>query len=51
MDTLHRQSGTTREVKKFGVQHPQNRRPQPLPEYGLRIDRDGTQRGTMKKMA
>ena len=41
MDTLRRQSGTTRELKKFAFDIRKIADAQPLPEYGLRIDRDG----------
>lgn len=41
MDTLHKQSGTTRERKLFAFDLRKIAERQPLPEYGLRIDRDG----------
>jgi plasmid replication initiation protein len=41
METLHRQSGTTRELKKFAYDIRQIAETQSLPEYSLRIDRDG----------
>jgi len=41
MDTLHKQSGTTRPLKKFAFDIRKLADTQPLPEYGVRIDRDG----------
>lgn len=41
MDTLHRQSGTTRPLKKFAFDLRRMAETQLLPEYGLRIERDG----------
>lgn len=41
MDTLHRQSGTTREPKKFAFDIRKIADAQPLPEYSLSIARDG----------
>ena len=41
MATLHRQSGTTRELKKFAFDLRRIAETQPLPEYGLQIRRDG----------
>lgn len=41
MDTLHKQSGTTRPLKKFAFDIRKLAETQPLPEYGMRIDRDG----------
>ena len=41
MDTLHKQSGTSRELKKFAFDIRKMAETQPLPEYGLRIERDG----------
>ncbi len=40
-DTLHRQSGTTRPLRNFAGDIRKLAEKQPLPEYGLRIDRDG----------
>ena len=41
MDTLHKQSGTTRPLRNFAGDIRKMAESQPLPEYGLRIDRDG----------
>ena len=41
MDTLHRQSGITRPLKKFAFDLRRMAEAQLLPEYGLRIERDG----------
>jgi len=41
MDTLHKQSGTTRPLRNFAGDIRKMAEKQPLPEYGLRIDRDG----------
>jgi plasmid replication initiation protein len=41
MKTLHQQSGTTRAEKLFAYDIRKIAETQPLPEYGLRIDRDG----------
>lgn len=41
METLHKQSGTTRPLRNFAVDIRRMAERQPLPEYGLRIDRDG----------
>ena len=41
MDTLHERSGTTRPLRKFAFDIRKMAESQPLPEYGLRIDRDG----------
>jgi plasmid replication initiation protein len=41
MDTLHKQSGTTRPLKKFAFDIRKLAETQPLPEYGMRIDREG----------
>lgn len=41
MDTLHERSGCTRPLKKFAFDIRKMAETQPLPEYGLRIDRDG----------
>jgi plasmid replication initiation protein len=41
MDTLHQQSGTTRPLRNFAVDIRKMAEGQPLPEYGIRIDRDG----------
>jgi plasmid replication initiation protein len=41
MDTLHKQSGTTRPLRMFAFDIRKMAESQPLPEYGLRIDRDG----------
>ena len=41
MDTLHKQSGTTRPLKKFAFDIRKMAEGQPLPEYGVRIDREG----------
>jgi plasmid replication initiation protein len=41
MDTLHKQSGTTRPLRNFAGDIRKMAETQPLPEYGLRIDRDG----------
>lgn len=41
MDTLHRQSGTTRALKLFAYDLRRIAEAQPLPEYGLKIGRDG----------
>jgi plasmid replication initiation protein len=41
MDTLHERSGCTRPVKKFAFDIRKMAEKQPLPEYGIRIDRDG----------
>jgi plasmid replication initiation protein len=41
MDTLHERSGTTRPLRMFAFDIRKLAETQPLPEYGLRIDRDG----------
>jgi hypothetical protein len=41
MATLRRQSGTTRELKKFAFDLRRIADSQPLPEYGLAVARDG----------
>ena len=41
METLHRQSGTTRQQKNFAFDIRKIAETQPLPEYSLRIDRNG----------
>ena len=41
MDTLHKQSGVTDVKRNFALKLRQIAETQPLPEYGLRIDRDG----------
>jgi plasmid replication initiation protein len=41
MDTLHERSGSTRPLRNFAVDIRKLAKTQPLPEYGLRIDRDG----------
>jgi plasmid replication initiation protein len=41
MDTLHERSGCTRPLKKFAFDIRKMAESQPLPEYGIRIDRDG----------
>lgn len=41
MDTLHERSGTTRPLRMFAFDIRKMAGSQPLPEYGLRIDRDG----------
>jgi plasmid replication initiation protein len=41
MDTLRRQSGTTRVLKLFAYDVRRIAEQQPLPEYGLRVERDG----------
>ena len=43
MDTLHERSGCTRPLKKFAFDIRKMAENQPLPEYGLRIDREGKQ--------
>ena len=44
METLRRQSGTTRVLKLFAYDIRKIAETQPLPEYGLRIGRDGKSR-------
>ena len=41
MDTLHERSGSTRPLRNFAVDIRKMAEKQPLPEYGIRIDRDG----------
>ena len=41
MDTLHKQSGTTRPLRMFAFDIRKIAERQPLPEYGIRISRDG----------
>jgi hypothetical protein len=41
MDTLHKQSGTTRPLRMFAFDIRKIAEKQPLPEYGFRIDREG----------
>jgi plasmid replication initiation protein len=41
MDTLHDRSGSSRPLRNFAVDIRKMAKTQPLPEYGLRIDRDG----------
>jgi hypothetical protein len=41
MDTIRRQSGTTRQLKKFAFDLRRIAESQPLPEYGISIVRDG----------
>jgi hypothetical protein len=41
METLHLRSGSTRPLRNFAGDIRKMAETQPLPEYGLRIDRDG----------
>jgi plasmid replication initiation protein len=41
MDTLHERSGTTRPLRMFAFDIRKMANTQPLPEYGVRIDREG----------
>jgi hypothetical protein len=41
MEILHRQSGTTRPQRNFAIDIRKIAETQHLPEYSLRIDRDG----------
>ena len=41
METLRKQSGTTRALKLFAYDIRKIAEAQPLPEYGLRLSRDG----------
>ncbi len=41
METLHERSGTTRPLRNFAVDIRKLADTQPLPEYGVRIDREG----------
>ena len=40
MDTLHKRSGTTRPLRMFAFDIRKMAETQPLPEYGIRIERD-----------